>query len=48
MQARWRGAAGRKPTSIARSISPSTWGPRARASSAIGTTRSEKPPVRVQ
>ena len=43
-----RGAAGRNPAAIARSITASTSGPRPRASADMATTRSEKPPARVQ
>src|SRR5262249_5352634 len=46
--ARARGAGGRKPAAIARSMTPSTSGPRFRASPDSETTRSPNPPARVQ
>jgi hypothetical protein len=46
--ARRRGAAGRNPAATARSTTPRTSRPRARASAVNGTTASVNPPARVQ
>src|SRR5262249_40632849 len=46
--ARGRGAGGKKPVAMARSIVARTSTPRRRVSAESGTTRSENPPARVQ